>query len=94
MIEFTRVDGKNVGDVKMLALSTCVWCKKTKAFLCDNQIEFYYLDADLLSTDELDVIANEWTKYNPRLSFPTIVVNNSETIIGYDLDALKRLVGV
>jgi len=26
----THVDGKNKGKIMLYALSTCVWCKKTK----------------------------------------------------------------
>ena len=28
-----HVAGKNVGDIKVYALSTCPWCKKPKALL-------------------------------------------------------------
>ena len=30
------------------ALSTCVWCKLTKQFLNDNNVEYEYVDVDLL----------------------------------------------
>ena len=93
MVEFTKVSGRDVGEVRMLALSTCVWCKRTKAFLTDNRIEFSYLDVDLLTRDDFDEVAAEWSRFNPGLSFPTIVVNSREVIIGYDLNALQRLAG-
>jgi glutaredoxin len=54
MIDFKKVDGKDVGDIKMFALSTCGWCKKTKAFLSDHGIAYSYVDVDLLEGGEMD----------------------------------------
>ena len=34
------------------ALSTCVWCKLTKQYLNDNNVEYEYVDVDL--ADEKD----------------------------------------
>jgi len=94
MVNFIKVNGKNVGDIKILALSTCGWCKKTKAFFSDHNIEYSYIDLDLLSEDEVDEAANKWGKYSPGWSLPLIIVNDNEAIIGYDLKTLKRLAGV
>ena len=30
MKEFIKVDGKKICDIRIFALSTCVWCKKAK----------------------------------------------------------------
>jgi len=93
MVEFIKVNGRNAGDIKLLTLSTCGWCKKTKAFLRSRNIAYSYLDVDLLSEDEVGEVAGEWGKYSPNWSFPTIIVNNSEAIAGYNLSALERLAG-
>jgi len=91
MVNFTKVSGKNIGDVKLFALSTCVWCRKAKAFLNDRGIGYSYVDVDLLTEAEADEVKNKWGKYT--WSYPTIAVNESETINGYNLEALKRLAG-
>jgi glutaredoxin len=43
-----KVPGKNnKRKVFLYALSTCGWCKLTKQFLKDSDIEFEYVDVDL-----------------------------------------------
>ena len=93
MTEFTERDGKNVGDVKMYALSTCGWCAKTRAFLDDRDIAYSYVYVDLLPDNEVDAVSEEQQKYNPSGSFPTIVVNGDKVIVGYDVEALTKLAG-
>lgn len=93
MAEFTKVDGKDVGDIKVYTLSTCGWCKKTKTFFNDNDIKYAYIDMDKLEGNETDVIRKEQMKFNRSGSFPTIVVNDKDCIVGYDEDALRALIG-
>ena len=46
-LTFEHVKGKNKGDVKLYALSTCVWCGKTKDLLNELGIEFKFIYVDL-----------------------------------------------
>lgn len=94
MTEFTKQDGKNVGDIKLYALSTCGWCAKTRAFLDDHDIAYAYVYVDQVPDDEVDEVSEEQREYNPSGSFPTIVVNGDDVIVGYDLGALNELIGV
>jgi glutaredoxin-like protein NrdH len=81
-------------QVKLYALSTCAWCKKTKKFLNDREIAFEFDDIDLLSGDEKAEVKAEVAKHNPRLSYPTLVIDEGETVIvGYDEDKLKEVFG-
>lgn len=89
--EYKKIDGQYKGDIKMFALSTCGWCKKTKAFLKDHDIAFSYVDVDLLPEDEQEEALKEQRKYNPAGSFPTIVVDSNDVIVGYDLNELNEL---
>lgn len=94
MTEFKKVDGKkDVGDVKIFALSTCGWCAKTKQFLKDKDIAFSYVDVDTLSQDDMMETSKEQRTYNASGSFPTIVVNGKDVIVGYDVEALEKLAG-
>ena len=43
-----HVSGKNMGHTMLYALSTCVWCKKTKQLLDDLGVEYDYVFVDLL----------------------------------------------
>ena len=43
-----HVPGRNAGKVMLYALSTCVWCNKTKKLLNELGVEYDYTDVDLL----------------------------------------------
>ncbi|MEO0071984.1 MAG: glutaredoxin family protein [candidate division WOR-3 bacterium] len=88
-MEFIRVPGVNKGKIVLYALSTCGWCKKTKTFLREHNIAYNYIDVDLLVPKDREQVLEEVRKWNPRLSFPTIVINDEICIVGYDEDKLK-----
>ncbi len=91
MAKFTEVNGRDVGDIKIYALSTCGWCKKTKSFFNDNNIKYAYIDVDRIEPgEEAEAIRKQQLKHNPAGSFPTIVVDDV-CIVGYDLDRLNEL---
>jgi glutaredoxin len=83
-VKKNHVAGKNKGKVMLYALSTCGWCKKTKALLKDIGAEYDYIDVDLLDGKEKDEVMAEVKKWNPSCSFPTIVINDKICIVGFD----------
>ncbi len=85
-----HVPGKNVADIKIYALSTCPWCKKTKALLDELGIEYSFEDVDLLSGDEREKTIDIVKKWNPNLSFPVTVINDTRCIIGFKESELKE----
>ena len=87
-----HVKGKNKGDIVMYALSTCGWCKKTKRFLNEMGVEYDYTDVDLLEGEEKTRVMEELERWNPRRSFPTLVINN-ECIVGYQEEKIKEAIG-
>ncbi len=93
MSEFVQVEGRSVANIKLFTLSTCGWCRKTKAFLEENNIAYSYVDVDTLSQNEEEYITGEQLRYNPEGSFPTVVVDDDQVICGYDLPALQALIG-
>lgn len=84
MITMTHVAGKDKGSIKLFALSTCVWCKKTKKLLKELGVAYDYADVDLLTGTESDEAQAEIKKWNPPCSFPTMVINDKKCIIGFD----------
>jgi len=78
-----HVDGKNKGKIILYALSTCGWCARTKDLLRELGVEFDYLYVDLLEGPEQDKVLNEVEKWNPKGSFPTLVIGNRKSIIGF-----------
>ena len=88
-----QVPGKNVGSVKLYALSTCGWCQKTKKILNEMGVAYEYEDVDQLYGDERDKAVEEITKWNSSRSFPTIVIDNKRCIVGYREDEIKETLG-
>jgi glutaredoxin-like protein NrdH len=79
-----HVKGEKKGHVMLYALSTCGWCKKTKGLLEELKVEFHYTDVDLLQGAERAEAIEAVKKWNPSCSFPSLVLNDSQCIIGYD----------
>jgi glutaredoxin len=88
----THVPGENRGDIVLYALSTCVWCRKTKELLESLKVDFRYAHVDLLSGKEKDDAMEEVKKWNPRCSFPSLVVGNEHCIVGFDEKKIREAV--
>ncbi len=90
-MEYTVVDGEDRGDLILYALSTCRWCNMTKELLQSLNLKFRYIYADLLPPEELEAVISEVERFNPAGSFPTLVINRKEAIVGYREDEIRRL---
>ena len=84
-----HVAGKKMGTVMLYALSTCGWCAKTKELLRQLGVEFDYTYVDLLEGKEQDDAMNEVEKWNPSGSFPTLVINNKKSIVGFRQEEIR-----
>ena len=89
-IEKKHESGTKKGDVILYALSTCQWCRKTKDLLSELGIDYYYIDVDLVVGDDQKELIEEIKKFNPACSFPTMVVNERDTIVGFDEDKIRE----
>jgi glutaredoxin len=88
----THVEGEKKADVMLYALSTCGWCRKTKKLLNSMGIEYDYIDVDLLEGEEREKVMEEVEKLNPKISFPTVVVNG-RCIVGFEEKKIEKAVG-
>jgi len=93
-MKFEHVKGENKGKILLYALSTCGWCKKTKEFLNNIGVEFSYIYVDLVKDGERDKVIEQVNKCNPRNSFPTIIINDKECIIGYREDEIREAINI
>jgi glutaredoxin-like protein NrdH len=84
-----HVDGTVKGNIMLYALSTCGWCRKTKGLLNELGVAYSYTDVDTLTGDEKQAILDEVKKWNPSCSFPTLVINGSNCIVGFKEDEIK-----
>ena len=53
-------------------------------------VEYNYVYVDLLEGDERQEMIEQLKKWNPQLSFPTLIINNEECIVGFDEDKIKE----
>ena len=90
MAEVNHVEGEDKGDVFLYALSTCVWCRKTKKLLDSLGIKYSYIFMDQLDGEKKDKRMKELEKWNPRCSFPTLVINKDKCIVGFKEDEIKK----
>ncbi len=88
-----HVDGKNRGKVILFALSTCGWCSKTKELLRELGIAFDYYYVDLLEGKDQDDAMDQVEKFNPSGSFPTLVIDDSRSIVGFKEKEIREAFG-
>ncbi len=80
-------------DIMMYTLSTCSHCKATKKLLNDCSVEYEFTDVDLLTGQERMDILEDIKKFNPKCTFPTIIIGDI-VIIGYKEDEIKEALGL
>ncbi|HUT16738.1 MAG TPA: glutaredoxin family protein [Acidobacteriota bacterium] len=94
-MQFSKISGKkNEHKVVLYALSTCAWCKMTKQFLKDNDIEFEYVNVDLCEEDDKQKIRQHIRSKGGSLSYPTVIVDDKVLITGFRKDKLKEALGI
>ena len=90
-MNISKVAGKNnKHKVVVYALSTCVWCKMTKQYLQDNNIEYEYVDVDLCSEEDKQKIRKEIQSKGGSLNYPTSIIDDKTVVTGFRKDLLKE----
>lgn len=87
-----HVDGDDRSDILLYALSTCQWCRKTKDLLTELGVAFDYIYVDLLEGRELENTLDEVKQYNPRCSFPTLIIGE-RCIVGFQEKVIREALG-
>lgn len=73
----------------LFAISTCPRCQRMKAFLKERNVEALVIDVDLLGPDEKRRQYDFVARFNPELSFPTLIVGE-RTVRGEDYAAAEE----
>jgi len=85
------VEGKKDNNVTIVTLSTCMWCKKCKRYLQDNDMKYQYVDVDKIPAEDKSKILNYLKdSYQSRISYPFLICDNGH-VIGYDPEKYKEL---
>ncbi len=85
--------GKTPPPVKIYSLSTCSHCKATKKLLGECTVQYEFVDVDLLEGDERRAIIEDVKKFNPRCSFPTVIIGD-KVIVGYKEKEIREALGL
>ena len=91
-MNFEHIAGKDKGKITLYALSTCIWCKKTKELLSSLGVSFDYIYVDLLKGEDRSSAIGKIKQYNPSTSFPTLLIGE-KCIVGYREKDIKEALG-
>ncbi|NOX20591.1 MAG: glutaredoxin family protein [Nitrospirae bacterium] len=76
--------------IVLFALSTCPACKKTKNLLKELGVDAVVVDLDTIDKETREKLLIEVRRFNPRETFPTLVINGGEkVIVGYGEEEIR-----
>ena len=70
-------------EVKIYTTPTCPWCKKTKAFLKENKVDYKEIDVSASEAASKDMM-----KKSGQMGVPVVEIDG-EIITGFDEGKLK-----
>ncbi len=79
-------------NVSMYTLSTCPWCRKTKAFFKDHGVPFEYVDYDLADAATQGKIMADLEAHGAN-GFPFVRIGDA-VVMGYNPARYKELLGL
>jgi glutaredoxin-like protein NrdH len=77
-------------QVTFYGLSTCIWCRKTRNFLEELGVTFDFVYVDLIHGREREEVKEQVRQWNPAVSFPTIVIDNEQSVTGFKPEKIKE----
>jgi len=70
--------------IRLLALSTCGFCRRGQEFLEKHQVAYEYIHLDTLDPEVKAAAKQEFKdKFGVGLSYPALVVDDTEQTVGY-----------
>lgn len=78
------------GKTMMYALETCRHCRKTREFLDSNNVPYHLLYVDQYTGPARTSLMDKVRSYNPRGSFPTIIIPGGKVVVGYREQLLRE----
>ncbi len=85
---------RNRHHVLFYGLSTCIWCRRTRQFLETHKVAFDFVYVDLLQGAEREAAVEQVRRWNPSVSFPTLVIDGKRCIIGYRPEEIQEALGL
>ena len=87
------VDQPDDKAVRIFSLSTCSHCKSAKKMLAECTVKYEFVDVDLLEGKERAAILEDVRKFNPKCSFPTIIIGE-KVVVGFKEKEIKEALGL
>jgi len=84
-LDFEEVPGKDTGkDLKLLALSTCGFCKRAKAFLKEFGLAYKVIDVDGLDKSIRLRIREDFSSLKGKaVTYPTLMIGEDDYLTGF-----------
>ncbi|NTU71383.1 MAG: glutaredoxin family protein [Coriobacteriia bacterium] len=76
--------------IHLYALSTCPYCRMTKKYLDEHEIEYEITEVDLLEGDEKDAAVAEVVRLSGGKSFPVLDANG-QVVVGFNKGRMAQV---
>ncbi len=90
----TKIEGRQVAHIVLFALSTCVWCRRTRQLLDSLGLAYAYTHVDQLVGESARRAEEDLARWNPMGSFPTLVIDDRTVITGFAEKKIREALGV
>lgn len=94
-MKYIKVPGKyKEHKVLIYTISTCIWCKRAKKFLRDQDIEYKYVDIDQCNVEDRSKIKKDILARGGQLVYPTIIIDDKILINNFRIDKIRDALGI
>ena len=81
-------------DVTLYALSTCGWCKMTRGWLDDNDVQYECIYVDHLPGEQRkELMSSLEERLGRRPAFPTVFCGD-QSVVGFNKERLQEMLGL
>lgn len=81
-------------NVHLYALSTCPYCRMTKRFLEEHGVDYELTEVDTMDGEDKQAAIEEVKRISGGTSFPVLVVDEKEPVVGFNKTRIADLLGL
>jgi glutaredoxin-like protein NrdH len=89
-----HVEGRQQARIVLFALSTCVWCRRTRQFLEGLGLAYDYVYVDQLGGEAARQAEADLARWSSRGAYPTLVIDERVAITGFNETKIREALGV
>ncbi|MBN1836088.1 MAG: glutaredoxin family protein [Spirochaetales bacterium] len=95
-LQFVHEPGsRDQHSVVVYALSTCGFCRRALEFLRNNDVDFRYVYVDQLPLEaKASLKQTLHERHQIRELYPTLILNDSQALTGFDREEWQRVLGL